>query len=125
MSFINLISSCWSSSPSQYELCSKKDDDFGMDALKAWKETYPINSDLTKLSSEKIKDYVNSIIKYLNDVPITSSNINLIEEHLVETSKQSSRARQQLINRISDVKTEKEWIILIKDSLIFTCAANF
>ena len=127
MSFISFISSCWSSSPTQYELlsCSKKDEDFAMTALKVWQESYPVDSELTKLRSEQIKDYVNNLIKDLNKVPITSSNIGLIERHLVEISKQSSRVRRQLLEKSSDIKTDKEWIFLIKEGLIFTYTNKF
>ncbi|MGZ3634137.1 MAG: hypothetical protein ACXU9U_03065 [Parachlamydiaceae bacterium] len=120
MFLVDSIFSCWPLNRTQYDSLNKKDDDFGVEEVYAWKNLYPIDPDLSKLSTEKIKEYAKNIIKDLNALPITSSNIELVKEHLIEMSKQSDRMRCQLLERGSDIKTDKNSILYIQNGLIFT-----
>lgn len=120
MSFIKFISSCWPLNTVQYEALKKKEDDLGVKAFEEWERSYPVNPHLSKLDRAKVKEYVTTLIQDLNKVPITSSNITSIEAHLIEISKESDRVREMLIEKIPNLKTDKDYIVLLKDKLNFT-----
>ncbi|BBI18190.1 hypothetical protein DB42_AC00680 [Neochlamydia sp. EPS4] len=119
----SLFTSCGAPSYQEYEILEKKDEDRGIEELRQWIETHPVNSSIKMLeSAKKLDKYTNELMKSLKEVPLTTSNVDLLKDHLVLLAKQNDSVRRRLIDKISNLKGEKSLLEDLQVKLIFTCA---
>ncbi|MBS4166514.1 MULTISPECIES: hypothetical protein [unclassified Neochlamydia] len=119
----SLFTSCGVHSYQEYEVLEKKDEDRGIEELRQWIETHPVNSSIKMLeSAKKLDKYTNELMKSLKEVPLTNSNIDLLKDHLILLAKENDSVRRRLIDKISNLKGEKSLLEDLQVKLIFTCA---
>ncbi|KIC72841.1 hypothetical protein DB41_KA00040 [Neochlamydia sp. TUME1] len=119
----SLFTSCGAHSYQEYEVLEKKDEDRGIEELRQWIETHPVTSSIKMLeSAKKLDKYTNELMKSLKEVPLTTSNVDLLKDHLVLLAKQNDSVRRRLIDKISNLKGEKSLLEDLQVKLIFTCA---
>lgn len=88
----------------------KKNDDLGIVEIERWIKSHPINTKLENFSKTEIEACVEEIIKTLKEIPITSSNMCPLEEHLIKIARESDRVRELLIEKIRELKIHPEVI---------------
>lgn len=90
----------------KYERFSKKDDNYGLNEIEAWKNRNPIlTSQPTTL--DKINIYVQKVLKDLQ-VTVTSTNCHLVEQHLITLARQSDFIQTAFFNNIKLIKCENQ-----------------
>ena len=107
---MDYIMRCFGISSVNYEAIHKKDDDICQELATQWTLGYPVREDLSKLASEDIHIYVNQLIKHLNKVPINSSNVTIISDHLIKIGSQSERMRSCIAEKLSKLSCPRPFI---------------
>lgn len=120
MCFLHKIGSIFSS---PYHSLNKKDDDIGIEDSERWKQDFSIENVKAKtdysVSCKQVKIYAREIIRGIN-FPITDNNFEFIKFHLIDIAKQDDYLRQNLIDEVEKINTEKEKIKSLQSRLIGT-----
>ncbi|MCE5317265.1 MAG: hypothetical protein LLG04_07875 [Parachlamydia sp.] len=104
---------------SNYDLLSKRDCDYGLEEIQAWKSRNKENPLISKESVEKVDQYARRVIRDL-PVALTSSNIQPALEHLVILARQDDILRQKLINHVEEFRADDNIKREIRTKLICT-----
>ncbi len=113
MSLISRLTTCFSwKNPPKYTDLAKQ--------AEQWVNDHPIayiQKEIRYSNFKKVNKYANEVIHGLKNIPISSSNIELIKFHLVEMSKKSSNLNQALFKKIPSLQAERALKISIMDAL--------
>lgn len=104
---------------SKYDRLSKRDCEYGLEEIQAWKNRNIENPLITKESLEKVDQYARGVIKDLR-VALTSSNMQPALEHLVTLARQDDILRQKLINHVEEFCADDKIKREIRTTLICT-----
>lgn len=104
-----------------YAQVSKKNDDFGVCEAYQWQLANPTPDTSVTMSLDKTGQLARRIIKDLvKRVPLTTTTLEIIKNHLVKIAETSDVLRQQLIKALSREFGENPDIIPIKNKLVMT-----
>jgi hypothetical protein len=82
----------------------KKDDDLGVDKLKKLIETYPLEPKMYEWHTESVKQYTAQLIEKVQNVPVTSSNVDTLKDFLEKIASLSYRCKNSLIQELEKAK---------------------
>jgi hypothetical protein len=111
----------------------KKDDDSGVEEAQSWVKNslkaYPVGHIREKVSSAakfcEINELANEIIKSLNGVTITSSNVGIIKSRFAGIAEESDLVRQALVKKVSKLKAEESTRKSLIDDIHNTLVCTF
>lgn len=100
------ISPFWKQNPDDYMQmgASKKQDDYGNEAIQIWLEKYKVEPTMHKWPTSKIEDFVANFIKDLPKNQITNANIDSVKLRFKNLSKACSRASNYLFEKIKELE---------------------
>lgn len=84
-----------------YVALSKKDDDFGIEEVKAWQKKFPLDQNYSNQGYTSIVEYCHKLVKSIKLIPYTHSTSGLIGDHLVELARQSAGVRNLLCDQLN------------------------
>jgi len=109
----------WGFASSKYDLLSKRDCDYGLEEIQAWKNRNKENPLILTESLEKVDQYARRMIRDL-PVVLTSSNMQPALEHLVTLARQDDIFRQKLIKHVEEFRADDNIKREIRTKLICT-----
>lgn len=118
-SIFQWLASCFGSNyKAEYQLVpAKKDDDRGVEEATRWKDSHEVDPVIVDKGAKAIQRYVDRIIKDLKKIQITSSNKDLVKDHLISIAHWSSTVSEQLEKELASCRGDQGVILEIRTDL--------
>lgn len=99
--FLQQLLSCIPGFGDDYVALSKRDDDYGVEQVAAWKVRFPLEQRYRELGYETVEDYCKEMVRAIKPIPYNHTTTQQIGEHLAKLAIRSNAVYQHLLEQLN------------------------